>query len=134
MWRLFEKFVIDTQIASDFAEFRRLILFSLTTTRTRSRASGGVCSGVPELASGLVLGPSFQASSRITGIVVEQVAMDRVEIVRVAGHGVEEQVVEFSRRRRPLPAERLGHVENLWRDREKAQQRCQEPSVVVRER
>jgi hypothetical protein len=36
----------------------------------------------------------FEASSRIAAIVVEQVAMDRVEIVRVAGHGVERRRIE----------------------------------------
>ena len=59
--------------------------------------------------------------------------------IRSAARGVErcrieEQIVQFSRRRRPLLAEHLGDVENLWRDREKTEPRRQEPSVVVRER
>ena len=76
---------------------------------------------------------------RIAGIVVERVVVDHVGIVRVTARGVErrrieEQIVKFSRRRRPLLADHLGDVENLWRDREKTEPRRQEPSVVVRER
>jgi len=62
-----------------------------------------------------------------------------IGIVRVGGRGVErcrieEQIVEFSRRRRPLLAEYLCDVENLWREREKTEPRRQKPSVVVRKR
>jgi hypothetical protein len=62
-----------------------------------------------------------------------------IRIVRVGGRDVErcrieEQIVEFSRRRRPVLAEHLGDVENLWRDREKTEPRRQKPSVVVRKR
>jgi hypothetical protein len=54
--------------------------------------------------------------------IVERILVERVGIVRVAARGVEcrrveEQIVKFSRRRRPLLAERLGDVESRWRDR-----------------
>ena len=75
----------------------------------------------------------------IAGIVGGRVEVDHVGIVRITARGVErrrieEQIVKFSRRRRPLLADHLCDVENLWRDQEKTEPRRQEPSVVVRHR